>query len=136
MAYVLKTCRVGNPPGTTWRRHSCLPRPHSCGRLALVSGAREVPEGTAGARAIPLSEDDVYRVAELFTNDACVDNTLRAFDDWSGYDQVGASAKYSLPLIKPDCPAGHVIHALARVLLPDKPNDIVRYAAIEFQVQR
>ncbi len=26
----------------TWRRHSCLPRPHSCGRLALVSGAREV----------------------------------------------------------------------------------------------
>jgi uncharacterized membrane protein len=32
---------------TTWRRHSCLPRPHSCGRLALVSGAREVPEGTA-----------------------------------------------------------------------------------------
>jgi hypothetical protein len=82
--------------------------------------------------AILLPEDDVYRAAELFTNDACVDNTLRAFDDWSDYDHVGASAKYSLPLIKPDCPAGHVIHALARVLLPDKPNHIVRFAAIEF----
>ncbi|HVN06602.1 MAG TPA: alpha/beta hydrolase-fold protein [Bryobacteraceae bacterium] len=86
--------------------------------------------------AILLPEDDVYRVAELFTNDVCVDNTLRAFDDWSDYDHVGASAKYSLPLIKPDCPAGHVVHALARVLLPDKPNHVVRYAAIEFPIQR
>jgi hypothetical protein len=86
--------------------------------------------------AILLPEDDVYRVAELFTNDACVDNTLRAFDDWSDYDHVGASARYSLPLIKPDCPAGHVIHALARVLLPDKPNDVARFAAIEFPVER
>jgi hypothetical protein len=92
-------------------------------------------KANAGERiAILLPEDDVYRVAELFTNDACVDNTLRAFDDWSGYDQVGASAKYSLPLIKPNCPAGHVIHALARVVLPDKPNHVVRYAAIEFAV--
>ncbi len=47
--------------------------------------------------AILIPEDDAYRAAELFTNDACVDNTLRAFDDWSDYDQVGASAKYSLP---------------------------------------
>jgi hypothetical protein len=93
-------------------------------------------KANAGERiAILLPEDDVYRVAELFTNDACVDNSLRAFDDWSEYDHVGASAKYSLPLIKPDCPAGHVVHALARVLLPDKPNDVVRYAAIEFPVQ-
>jgi hypothetical protein len=60
---------------------------------------------------------------------------LRAFDDWSDYDHVGASAKYSLPAIKPDCPSGHVIHALARVLLPDKPNHQVRYAALEIPVQ-
>jgi len=94
-------------------------------------------KANAGERiAILLPEDDVYRAAELFTNDACVDNTLRAFDDWSGYDHVGASAKYSLPLIKADCPPGHVVHALARVLLPDKPNDIVRFAAIEFPVER
>ena len=86
--------------------------------------------------AILLPEDDVYRAAELFTNDACVDNTLRAFDDWSDYDHVGASAKYSLPLIKPDCRPGHVIHALARVLLPNKPDHIVRLAAVEITVQR
>jgi hypothetical protein len=93
-------------------------------------------KANAGERiAILLPEDDVYRAAELFTNDACVDNSLRAFDDWSDYDHVGASAKYSLPLIQPNCPTGHVIHALARVLLPAKPNHIVRFAAIEFPVQ-
>lgn len=84
--------------------------------------------------AILIPEDDAYRAAELFTNDACVDNTLRVSDVWSSYDHVGASAKYSLPRVKPDCPPGHVIHALARVVLPDKPNHVVRYAAIEFPV--
>jgi len=84
--------------------------------------------------AILIPENDAYRAAELFTNDACVDNTLRAFDDWSDYDHVGAAAKYSLPLIKPDCPQGHVIHVLARVLLPNKPNHLVRFAAIEIPV--
>lgn len=84
--------------------------------------------------AILIPEDDAYRAAELFTNDVCIDNTLRAFDEWSTYDHVGASAKYSLPLIKPNCPPGHVVHVLARVLLPSKPNHVVRFAAIEFPV--
>ncbi|MGA2591323.1 MAG: alpha/beta hydrolase-fold protein [Bryobacteraceae bacterium] len=84
--------------------------------------------------AILIPEGDRYRAAELFTNDACVDNSWRASDDWSSYDYVGASAKYSLPLIKPDCPPGHLVHALARVLLPNKPNHGVCFAAIEFPV--
>ncbi len=87
--------------------------------------------------AILIPENDAYRAAELFTNDACVDNTLRAFDDWSDYTITlgAAAAKYSLPLIKlPDCPQGHVIHVLARVLLPNKPNHLVRFAAIEIPV--
>jgi hypothetical protein len=111
---------------------------HATEKAEIVLGdGNSDGKANAGERiAILLPEDDVYRGAELFTNDACVDNTLRAFDDWTDYDQVGASAKYSLPLIKPDCPAGHVIHALARVLLPDKPNHAMRYAAIEFPVER
>jgi putative esterase len=104
--------------------------------LTLGDGNADGKANPGERIAVLLPEDDVYRVAELFTNDACVDNTLRGFDDWSDYDHVGASAKYSLPLIRQDCPAGHVIHALARVLLPDKPNDVVRYAAIDITVQK
>jgi hypothetical protein len=84
--------------------------------------------------ALLIPEDDAYRAAELFTNDSCVDNTVRLSDVWGDYDHVGASAKYSLPLVSPDCPAGHVIHLLARVLLPNKPNHVVRYAAIDVPV--
>lgn len=110
---------------------------HATGKAQVTLGDGNADgKANAGERiAILLPEDDVYRVAELFTNDACVDNTLRAFDDWSDYDHVGASAKYSLPLIKPDCPPGHVIHALARVLLPNKPNHLVRYAVVDVTVQ-
>jgi Putative esterase len=103
-------------------------------RLALGEGNGDGKANPGERVAILIPEDDLYRAAELFTNDACVDNTLRVSDVWSDYDHVGASAKYSLPLIRADCPPGHVIHLLARVLLPNKPNHIVRYAAMELKV--
>jgi S-formylglutathione hydrolase FrmB len=90
----------------------------------------------AGERiAILLPEGNAYRAAELFTNDACVDLTGRASDGWGDYDHVGASAKISLPLIRGSCTSGHLVRALARVQLPDKPNHKIRYAVIEFQVR-
>lgn len=93
-------------------------------------------QANAGERiAILLPEGNAYRAAELFTNDSCVDLTLRASDDWGRYDHVGASAKISLPLIQSSCTPGHLVRALARVILPDKPNHKVRYAVIEFQVK-
>jgi hypothetical protein len=84
--------------------------------------------------AVLLPDGEALRAAEVFTNDSCVDNTVRASDAWSEYDHVGESAKYSLPSIRADCQPGHVVHLLARVLLPDKPEHRVRYAAIEFPV--
>jgi hypothetical protein len=84
--------------------------------------------------AVLFAEDGAFRAAELFTNDACVDLTRRVSDGWGGYDNVGASAKYTLAAIRPDCPAGHVVRAMARVQLPSKPNHRVRHAVIEIPV--
>jgi hypothetical protein len=81
--------------------------------------------------AILLPDGDGYRAAELFTNDACVDDPARESDYWGAYDHVGASAKYSLPVIRPDCAPGHVIRMLARVQMPNKPNHTMRYAVID-----
>ncbi|HEY2017912.1 MAG TPA: alpha/beta fold hydrolase [Bryobacteraceae bacterium] len=75
-----------------------------------------------------------FRAAEVFTNDACVDDTLRASDSWADYDHAGASASYSLPTIRANCPPGHVVHMLARVVIPNAPDHQVRYAALEFPV--
>jgi hypothetical protein len=41
---------------------------------------------------------------------------------------------YSLPAIRADCRPGHVVRALARVLLPGAEGYRYRYAAIEFPV--
>ena len=79
-------------------------------------------------------DGDAWRAAELFTNDSCVDMTQRVSDVWSDYDHVGASAKYSIPLIQPRCAAGHMIRMLARVQLPHAPDHGIEYATIEFPV--
>ena len=84
--------------------------------------------------AILLPDSDAHRAAELFTNDWCVDLTRRISDSWSSYDHVGASAKYSLPMIKPACPVGHVVHMMARIQLPNAPNHRIEYSTIEFPV--
>lgn len=89
----------------------------------------------AGERiGILLPDGDAHRMAELFTSDECVDNSTRLSDVWSSYDHVGASAKYSLPLIKAGCHAGHLVRFLARVQLPDKPNHRIRYAVVHFAI--
>jgi len=89
----------------------------------------------AGERiAIAFPDGDAMRLAELFSNDRCVDNTTRISDSWGEYDHVGASVKYSLPLIKPTCPPNHVLQFMTRVLLPDKPEHKVRYAVVQFTV--
>ncbi len=84
--------------------------------------------------AVLLPDGEYLRAAEVFTNDPCVDNTVRGTDSWADYDHAGASANYSLPSIRPECPPGHVVHVLARVVIPSAPNHQVRYASVEFPV--
>ena len=90
---------------------------------------------SAGERiAVALPDSGGLRLAELFTNDRCVDNSTRISDVWSAYDHVGASAKYSLPLIRNTCAAGHMVRFMARVQVPNKPNHQVRWAVVQFAV--
>ena len=74
-----------------------------------------------------LPDGEPFRAAELFTNDACVDNSVRLSDSWSDHE----SAKYSVARIRPECEPGHVVHLLARVVTPDHRT---RYATVEFPV--
>ncbi|MGI8990025.1 MAG: alpha/beta hydrolase [Bryobacteraceae bacterium] len=105
--------------------------------LGSGNGDGKANPGERIAILIPDGGDAVnaWRAAELFTNDRCVDLSTRISDGWAAYDHVGASVKYSLPLIRGDCPAGHIVRMLARWQLPSKPNHRVRYGAIEFRVQ-
>lgn len=84
--------------------------------------------------AILIPDGDALRAAELFTNDACVENVTRGSDSWDEYDHAGASVNYSLPSIRPDCEPGHVVHMLARILVPDGANTHLKYLTLEFPV--
>jgi hypothetical protein len=84
--------------------------------------------------AVLIPDGAAFRAAELFTSDACVDLGVRVSDPWSDYDHTGASAKYTVARIRPECQPGHPLHLLARVVFPNAPEHQVRYYAIEFPV--
>jgi enterochelin esterase-like enzyme len=100
----------------------------------LGEGNRDGQANPGETLAILLPDGDAWRAAELFTNDTCVDLRKRVSDDWSEYDYVGASAKYSLPVVDKACPAGHVVKMLGRVQWPHKPDHRVSYFTVEFPI--
>jgi hypothetical protein len=77
--------------------------------------------------AILFPDGESLRPAELFTTDACVDNTARVSDPVTDRSSI----RYSLPSILPRCDPGHVVHMLARIAVPGKSPI---YRAIEFPV--
>jgi hypothetical protein len=58
----------------------------------------------------------------------------RISDNWGSYDNVGGSAKYSVPLISSDCPDNQVINFIAEYWLPDKPDHIIRKVKIGMKI--
>jgi hypothetical protein len=95
--------------------------------VTLGEGNRDNHAAPGESFAVLFPDGEYVRAAELFTNDACVDNSVRGSDTWSEYLTV----HYSLPSIRADCQPGHVVHMLARILAP---NAAPKYYAIEFPV--
>ena len=86
--------------------------------------ARPLGEGNGDGHAAPgesfailLPDGGALRAAELFTNDACVDNTVRISE---------GGTRISLPTVRATCEPGHRIQFLARVGL--------NYFAVEIPV--
>jgi hypothetical protein len=77
------------------------PYPHALGK-----GNGDGHAGPGESFAVLLPDAGALRAAELFTNDDCVDNTVRAGE---------TGAHISLPSIRPTCQPGHRIQLLARV---------------------
>jgi hypothetical protein len=83
----------------------------------LGEGNRDGHAAPGETVAILLRDAGSLRAAEVFTNDPCIDTSLRISD---------AGRRYSLPKLSTACEPGHIVHMLARAGL--------RYAAIEFPV--
>jgi hypothetical protein len=102
--------------------------------LKLGEGNGDGQANPGETLAILVPDGDGWRAAELFSNDPCVDLTKRVSDDWSDYDHVGATSKYSLPTINPSCSAPYTIHMLGRVQWPHAPDHRLTYFTVEFPI--
>jgi hypothetical protein len=72
----------------------------------LGEGNRDGHAAPGESFAVLLPEAGALRAAELFTNDACVDNTVRIRE---------GGTRISVPTIRPSCEPGHRIQMLARI---------------------
>jgi len=60
---------------------------------------------------------------------------IRQSDDWTDFDHVGASAKYSIPLIASNCPENHTLEFFAEYWLPEYPLHIMKQGIIRIKVK-
>jgi hypothetical protein len=79
-----------------------------------------------------------YWRAHLFSSDKYINpfgvNT-RVSDNWTPFDHVGASAKYSVPLISSDCPENYSTSFFAEYWLPEYPYHIIKQGVIKINVK-
>ncbi|HXK03843.1 MAG TPA: alpha/beta hydrolase-fold protein [Verrucomicrobiae bacterium] len=92
-------------------------RPVESYRHELGEGNRDGHASPGETFAILLREGGALHAAEVFTNDACIENAIRVVEN---------GRRYSLPKIRASCEPGHVVHLLAHAGS--------RYAAIDFPV--
>ncbi|MCW3110737.1 MAG: Esterase [Segetibacter sp.] len=59
----------------------------------------------------------------------------RMSDEWTSFDHVGASAKYSIPLLSSDCPENHLMEFFAEYWLPEYPLHIIKQGIIKIEVK-
>jgi hypothetical protein len=87
---------------------------------------------------ILVKDQDKYWRTQLSFSDKYVNPfgvNIRKSDDWSDFDWVGASAKYSTPLLSSNCPQNHRIEFFAEYWLPDHPLHIIKQGVIRIEVK-
>lgn len=82
-------------------------------------------------------EDNRYYRTYLSSTNQYVNSSginVRRSDNWGRYDNVGGSAKSSMPLISSDCPSSQRIEFFAEYWLPDKPFHVIKQGRILIEV--
>lgn len=105
--------------------------------LFLGSGNGDGKANPGESLVLLVMDQGLYRRTELITNDPFVNQKgihIRMSDNWSAYDHVGGSAKYSVPLLSSGCPQNHNIEFLASYWLPDYPDHIIKQGKIRIRV--
>lgn len=105
--------------------------------IILGSGNGDGIANPGESLVILVQDQGLYRRTELITNDPFINPDgihTRLSDNWSSYDHVGGSAKYSVPLLSSDCPQNHQVEFFASYWLPAYPDHIIKQGKIKIRV--
>ena len=106
-----------------------------------VSLGRGNGDGIAnpGESIVILVKDNYkYWRTQLTVNDKFINANgvnARVSDSWTDFDHVGASAKYSVPLVSGDCPQDHSVDFFAEYWTPQYPYHIKKQGVIKLKIQ-
>lgn len=87
---------------------------------------------------ILIKDNGRYHRALLYSTDSFINPAgihLRHSDNWSSYDHVGASAKYSVPVIASNVPDGHIVKFASEYWLPDYPDHIIKRGVVQIKIE-
>lgn len=107
-------------------------------RVMLGSGNGDGIANPGESVVVLVKENGIYHRTFLHTSDPYINPNgihQRESDNWAKHDHVGASAKYSVPLIAAGCPENHTVRFFAEYWLPDYPDHIIRRGTITLKVQ-
>jgi hypothetical protein len=83
---------------------------------------------------IAARDGNAVRPVEVFTSDPCLDTSKRVSDPWGGYDNVGATAKYTVLLIASSCTGPRDIPLFVRYQLPNKPEHVLKEHVLSLSI--
>jgi len=85
--------------------------------------------------ALAVRDGEAFRLLEVFTSAQCADVSRRMADYWGVYDNVGASAKWSLVLLSASCPADAEVALFLRSQRPSKPEHALVEGATRLRIR-
>ncbi len=109
---------------------------------AVHSTEKTLGTGNGDGRAQPgesvvlgMPDADALRLVEVFAGDTCADVSTRISDPWGAYDNVGATAKYSVVQLSSSCRAGSEVPLFVRYQSPDKPEHALKEGTVHIRLQ-
>lgn len=89
----------------------------------------------AGERVVlAIRDGSALRPVEVLTSHPCIDTSERVSDPWGAYDNVGATAKYTVLQVSSSCAEKGPLPVFVQYQLPSKPEHVLKQGTIPLTI--
>jgi hypothetical protein len=101
--------------------------------LGSGNGDGKAQPGEQIVLAVP--DGEAMRPVEVLAADPCIDTSERVSDPWGGYDNVGATAKFTVLQLSSTCSTEGQVSVFVQHQLPSKPEHVLKQAVFSFNIR-